>query len=49
MTTGIIYPAAVTLQIVAVVGDSPEETVTPYDGNKTIFIDNTTEVEEDVY
>jgi len=49
MTTGIIYPVAATLQIVAVVGDSPEETVTPYDGNKTIFIDNTTEAEEDVY
>lgn len=39
LTTGIIYPVAATLQIVAVLGDSPEETTAPYDGNRTIFID----------
>lgn len=48
MTTGIIYPSAVTMQIVAVIGDDPEETLRPYEGNKTIFIDNQ-ENNDDIY
>lgn len=39
MTTGVIYPSAVTLQIVAIVGNYIEETVQPYDGSQTIFMD----------
>lgn len=46
MTTGIIYPVAVTVQIVAIVGQDIEETVQPYEGNKTLFIDKPEEQNE---
>ena len=41
MQTGIIFPAFITCQIVPVVGTAPEETVQPYDGDKSIFLNNT--------
>lgn len=39
MSAGILYPALITCQIVAVLGDEPEETVNPYDGLDSIFLD----------
>lgn len=48
LSTGIIYPTAVTVQIVAVAGDKITETTKPYDGVKTIFIDKQ-ENRTDVY
>ena len=41
LQTGIIYPICVTCQIVPVVGTEPEETLKPYEGDKSIFIDPT--------
>lgn len=38
MTTSILYPAMLTCQIVAVVGTEPEETVRPYNGDDSIFL-----------
>lgn len=39
MSTGIIYPFSITAQIVAIVGTDIEETVNPYNGPKSIFLD----------
>lgn len=39
LQTGIIYPAAVTCQIVPILGTDPEATTEPYDGSKSIFLD----------
>ena len=39
LQTGILYPSYVTCQIVPVLGTEPEETVDPYQGNKSIFLD----------
>lgn len=39
MSTGILYPATVTCQIVAIMGDEIEETTNPYDGSESIFLD----------
>lgn len=38
MTTSVLYPAMLTCQIVAVMGTDPEETVKPYTGNDSIFL-----------
>ena len=38
MSAGILYPATLTCQIVAIVGDDIEETTDPYDGNSSIFL-----------
>lgn len=40
LSVGILYPAMVTCQIVPVVGEDPEETVQPYEGHKSIILDN---------
>lgn len=39
MQTSILYPASVTCQIVPVLGTDIEETVEPYEGKKSIFLD----------
>ncbi len=39
LQTGILYPTFVTCQIVPVVGSEPSQTLKPYDGDKSIFID----------
>lgn len=49
LQTGILYPAYVTCQIVPVMGTAPEETVDPYQGNKSIFLDKQEGDNEDVY
>lgn len=46
MKTGIIYPASVTCQIVPIVGSDTEATVTPYEGEKTLFLDKKESREE---
>lgn len=38
MSLGILYPASIACQIVAVLGKEPEETLHPYDGPKSIFL-----------
>ncbi|MCM1323016.1 MAG: hypothetical protein NC218_02420 [Acetobacter sp.] len=49
LQTGILYPAFVTCQIVPVVGSEPEETVKPYEGDKSIFLDTSKLGEIDEY
>lgn len=46
MSVGILYPATVTCQVVAIVGDSVEETTNPYNGPESIFL-NKEAVDED--
>lgn len=38
MSVGILYPASISCQIVAVLGKEPEETLNPYNGPKSIFL-----------
>lgn len=38
MSVGILYPATLTCQLAAIVGDDIEETTNPYDGNESIFL-----------
>lgn len=38
MSTGILYPASISCQLIAVLGEEPEETLKPYDGSKSIFL-----------
>lgn len=47
MSTGIIYPASVTCQLVPIVGTNPEETTDPYEGKRSVFLDK--KEQEDVY
>ena len=39
MSVSVLYPAMLTCQIVAVLGTEPEETVKPYTGDNSIFLD----------
>lgn len=41
LQTGILYPVNIACQVVPVVGTNPEQTVKPYEGNKSIFLDTT--------
>lgn len=38
MSVGILYPASVTCQLVPILGDEPTNTVNPYDGEKSLFL-----------
>lgn len=46
MSVGIIFPAFVTCQLVAVIGSEPTETLTPYDGPQTAFLNPVEQDEE---
>lgn len=45
MSMGIIYPANITCQIVAILGQNPEATTDPYSGPHSIFLEKPTGVD----
>ena len=49
LQTGILYPVSISCQVVPVVGTEPEQTVKPYEGNKSIFLNTEKAGEIDEY